>query len=131
MVAVGYWYRGEIMDAAPATKNVYMAVGLGPEPPFAGLNLIDVSWKPGKQADGPRVLHITGKVVNKSKKVRNVPQLSGILFDGKDGELHRWTFNAPESRLLPGEDVTFKTQVTNPAANAARLTIQFNLPPDR
>lgn len=131
LVGIGggaYWYRDLIMAKLPATEALYAAVGLGPESPFAGLDLIDVAWKQEETEGGAKILRITGKVVNKSTAPRDVPQLSGVLYDGKNKELYRWTFKAPEPRLLPREDVLFKTQVTNPDTKAARLTIQFSDP---
>lgn len=122
----GYWYRAGIMEALPATGALYAAVGLGPESPYEGLDLIDITWKQEVSANGVKVLRITGKVINKSDKVRAIPSLDGILLDKKSRELRRWSFEVPEKRLLPGEDVVFKTLVSNPDPKAARLTIKLS-----
>lgn len=129
LIAVGgaaYWFRADVMQRLPATEQIYAMVGLGPESPFAGLDLTDVKSNQEQTSAGTKVLRITGKVVNTSAVPRDVPELAGVLYDGANRVLHRWTFKAPEPRLLPREDIIFKTQVTNPDPKAARLTIQFS-----
>lgn len=122
----GYWYRAAIMHSLPATEILYSAVGLGPESPYEGLDLTDIKWKQEVSATGVKVLKITGKVVNNSDKVRAIPSLNGILLDKRSRPLRRWSFVAPEARLLPGEDVVFNTRVSNPDASATRLTIKLS-----
>lgn len=123
----GYFFRNEIMTELPATEAIFAAVGLGPEAPYAGLDLIDVVSKQEDAADGSKILKVTGKVINKSDKPKDVPELSGRLYDEENRELYRWTFKAPQpGRLLPSEEVTFATQVKNPNVKAAGLTITFS-----
>lgn len=127
VVGGGYWFRADIMRALPATGQIYAAFGLLPRPGFEGLDLTEVTWKQEETADGDSVLRITGKVINRSESPKDVPELAGVLYDENNNALHSWTFETPEPRhLLPSEDVTFNTHVTNPDVKAARLTIRFN-----
>jgi predicted Zn finger-like uncharacterized protein len=120
--AIGF--RQAVMAKWPAAEALYDTVGLGPEPPGAGLGLRNVRWKAGTQAD-VAILRVEGEVANLSDTVRAVPEIEGIIFDKAEKELQRWTFTAPEARLLPGENVSFVTELKNPAAGAARLQIVF------
>lgn len=116
--------RDLVMGTWPASTSAYDLVGLGPPPPGEGLGLRNVRWKAASQ-DGASVLRVEGEVANLSERVRPVPPIQGILYDKNDREIQRWTFAAPESRLLPGENVPFVTELRNPAPGAARLQIEF------
>jgi predicted Zn finger-like uncharacterized protein len=120
--AIGF--RGAIMAQWPAAESLYEIVGLGAEPPGAGLGLRNVRWKATAQGDAA-VLRVEGEVTNLTDTVRNVPPIEGVIYDKADRELQRWTFTAPEPRLLPGENVPFVTELKNPAAGAVRLQIVF------
>ena len=123
----GYVYRDRIMSELPATEPIFAAIGLGPESPYAGLDLIGVTSKQEDGPDGAKILKITGKVVNSSDKPKDVPGLSGRLYDEENRELYRWSFKAPQpGRLLPSEEVAFATEVRNPNKKAAGLTITFD-----
>lgn len=120
--AIGF--RGAIMAQWPAAESLYEFVGLGAEPPGAGLGLRNVRWKAAAQGDAA-VLRVEGEVTNLTDTVRSVPPIEGVIYDKADKELQRWTFTAPEPRLLPGENVPFVTELKNPAAGAVRLQIVF------
>jgi predicted Zn finger-like uncharacterized protein len=117
--------RDMVMATWPASEAVYDLVGLGPEPPGAGLGLLGVRWHAANQ-DGASVLRIKGEITNRTDRVRDVPRLLGIIYDADERELHRWSFAAPEGRLLPGETVSFETELRNPATGASRLQIAFD-----
>ncbi len=124
VLGAGFALRDMVIQVWPAAETLYQFAGLQPEPRGAGLGLRNVTWKSSSR-DGQKVLTVEGEVINISKDVRRVPPIQGVLFDKSDRELQRWTFTAPESRLLPGENVTFRTELKNPTAGAARLTIVF------
>lgn len=117
-------WRDAVMHTWPAAAPLYDRIGLGAEPPGTGLGLSNVSWKPVER-DGVRVFTVQGQVANLSTVVRKVPPMLGILYDKDNRELQRWTFAAPEARLLPGEHVAFKTELKNPPAGSSRLEIRF------
>lgn len=117
-------WRDAVMQTWPAAAPLYAHIGLGLEPPGTGLNLSNVRWKQDSR-DGVRVFSVQGEVANISEVVRDVPPLLGILYDKDKRELQRWTFAAPEARLLPGEHVAFTTELKNPPAGSSRLDIRF------
>ncbi len=125
VLGAGFVLRDNVIQMWPVAERLYQMVGLEREAPGSGLGFLNVSWKASNRGDD-RLLTIKGEVTNFSKDVRTVPGIQGVLFDKNNRELQRWTFRAPESRLLPGENVAFSTELKNPAAGYSRLTIVFS-----
>ena len=124
VLGAGFALRDVIIQTWPAAESLYRLAGIQDAVPGAGLNLRNASQK-WSSRDGVRVLTVEGEIVNVSEDVREVPKIQGVLFDKDNRELQRWTFSAPESRLLPGENVAFRTELENPAAGATKLTVVF------
>lgn len=118
-------YRDFIMSRLPASEMVYNLVGLGPEPPGAGLQLAEVASKVGSK-DGKRVISISGFVVNISDKARVVPEMIGLVYDKGGKVIHQWRFAAPSPKLLIKERVPFSTELVDPPANGARVNVTFD-----
>jgi hypothetical protein len=124
VLGAGFVLRDNVIQIWPAAERLYQMAGLEREAPGAGLGFRNISWKASSNGDD-RLLTIKGEVTNISRDVLTVPGIQGVLFDKNNRELQRWTFRAPESRLLPGENVAFSTELKNPAAGYSRLTIVF------
>lgn len=120
-------YRPQVLETWPAAERLYEAVGFPSEPPGFGLSLVNVKFDQ-KTAEGTAVLMVEGEIRNVSEKERDVPGLRATLFGKNQRELQNWTFIAPVPKLLPGENVQFRTSVKNPAEGAVRLTIVFHAP---
>jgi predicted Zn finger-like uncharacterized protein len=120
----GFALRDVVIQTWPAAESLYRLAGIHDGVSTTGLDLRNASQK-WSSRDGVRVLTVEGEVVNVSEDVREVPEIQGVLFDKDNRELQRWTFSAPESRLLPGENVVFRTELENPAAGATKLTVVF------
>lgn len=125
LIGGGVVWRDDVVRLWPPAQAVYRLAGLKTVPAGVGLAVRNITWKAVRRG-GITVLAVTGEVSNMSSSVREVPQMRGHLFDDKDRELQRWTFAAPEGRLLPGENVVFSTELENPAAGATRLIIVFD-----
>jgi len=125
LIGGGVVWRDDVVRLWPPAQAVYRLAGLKTAPAGVGLAVRNITWKAIRRG-GVRVLAVRGEVSNMSSSVREVPQMRGHLFDDKDRELQRWTFTAPEGRLLPGENVVFNTELENPAAGATRLIIVFD-----
>ena len=125
VIGGGVVWRDDVVWLWPPAQAVYRLAGLKTAPASAGLAVRNITWEAIRRG-GVTVLAVRGEVSNMSSSVREVPQLRGHLFDDKDRELQRWTFSAPEGRLLPGENVVFSTELENPAAGAMRLIIVFD-----
>lgn len=125
LIGGGVVWRDDVVRLWPPAQAVYRLAGLKTAPAGVGLTLRNITWKAIRRG-GVTVLAVRGEVSNMSSNVREVPRMRGHLFDDKDRELQRWTFTAPEARLLPGENVVFSTELENPAAGATRLIIVFD-----
>jgi predicted Zn finger-like uncharacterized protein len=104
---------------ACATRYQVDPTTIGPQGRTVRCSKCGHSWTQTPPDDLPR------EVANLSELVRSVPPLLGIIYDKDNRELQRWTFAAPEARLLPGEHVAFKTELKNPPAGSSRLQIRF------
>jgi len=124
VLGAGFALRDTVIQMWPAAERIYEMVGLEREPLGAGFEIRNVESKTFER-DGRKVLAISGEIANISKDVREVPRLQGQLFDEKQKELQRWTFTVPETKLLPGEHVSFSTELNNPPEGAAKLTVKF------
>lgn len=124
-VSGAVWYRDLIVSRVPAAEMVYDLVGLGPEPPGAGLQLADVASKISSR-DGKRVISINGFVVNISDKARVVPEMMGLVYDKSGKIIHRWRFAAPSPKLLIKERAPFSTELVDPPEQGARVNVTFD-----
>lgn len=124
-ISAAVWYRDLIMARVPATETMYDLVGLGPEPPGAGLQLADVASKISTK-DDKRVISISGFVVNISDKARVVPEMLGLVYDKNGKIIHQWRFAAPSPKLLIKERVPFSTELVDPPENGARVNVTFD-----
>ncbi len=124
VLGAGYALRDMVIQLWPAAEQIYKMAGLEREPPGLGFAIRNVVSKSSSK-DGKKLLTIKGEVANISKDVRQVPKMRGILLDKNKRVLQEWSFSAPESKLLPGENVTFTTELKNPAPGAAELTVTF------
>lgn len=124
-VGATIWQRDLIMERVPATELLFDLVGLGPEPPGAGLQLLDVSSK-ATTRDGKRVISISGFVANISDTARVVPEMIGIVYDKQGKIIHKWRFSAPSPKLLIKERVPFSTELVDPPPGSARVNVTFD-----
>lgn len=124
-VAVGsFLARNEIVAAWPPTARLFDALGVPATSNLgAGIELRNVT-SARQEEDGAPVLVIQGEVANTSTSVRAVPKMRGSLRE-QGREIQNWTFQAAQSRLLPGEAASFVTRFKNPAPQATDLTITF------
>ncbi len=121
----GVVWLDDVVRLWPPAQALYRLAGLEVALPGVGLEVRNIIWKAVRRG-GVTFLAVRGEVSNMSGSVREVPRMRGHLFDDKDRELQRWTFTAPEARLLPGENVVFSTELENPAAGWTRLNIVFD-----
>jgi len=120
----GVLFQNHILETWPVIKRLYDLAGLIREPLGVGLNLVNVKFSQlGAKGAG---LLVEGGVENISNHVLDVPALRATLFDKEKNAVQHWPFKAPLLRLLPGENVKFKTIIKNPAKGAARIEIDFH-----
>lgn len=118
------FFQNQIIKAWPVAERLYDMAGLIQEPLGVGLDLVNVKFsQQGAKGSG---LLVEGDVENISNHVLDVPGLRATLFDKEKKAVQHWPFKAPLPRLLPGENVKFKTIIKNPAKGAARIEIDFH-----
>jgi hypothetical protein len=79
-----------------------------------------------RYADGDvPVLIVQGIVSNMSNGQRSVPPLLAIVQDDQGRELLRWTFRAEAESLGPGGSTGFRSEMFDPEAESAKVTIVF------
>ena len=120
----GVLARDRIVAYWPPAAKLYTMVGLGIEPPGAGLELRKVT--PSRTIEnGQPALVIAGEVANVSSIARDVPKLKVVLRDKNEHELQSWSFVASEERLLPGASVPFRTTLVSPDESATGVVVTF------
>ncbi|WP_420725550.1 MJ0042-type zinc finger domain-containing protein [Hwanghaeella sp. LZ110] len=111
--AVGFFFRDGIVAAYPPIARVYSWVGLDANLLINGLIPEADDAKAIQTEDGIRLV-FTGKITSKLSERVDIPLLRGSLVDTNQQELHVWTFTADKPDILPGETVSFTTEVVNP-----------------
>lgn len=115
--------REQIMEAWPASTKLYERLGLS-MPSYDKVLVVRNGASSYHIEDGKQVLVVQGEVVNISPALQPVPRLRATLREqGRD--MQSWTFQAAQSRLLPGEAASFVTRLVEPSPGATELTITF------
>lgn len=121
--AGGVAARHEIMAAWPPSARLYERLGLA-SPSYEGLLTVRNGSSAYQQEDGKPVLVVQGEVVNTSSGMQVVPKLRASLREN-GREVQSWTFQATQSKLMPGEAASFVTRFKEPSPTATDLTITF------
>jgi len=120
----GFFFRHDIVKAYRPANAIFSAIGFPVDTLGFGLELPP----PKSQAiiDGDsRTLRITGEIRNTTAEPIEAPLLRGALRNAQGDDLTVWTFQAEEERILPGETVTYETEVSNPPRGATGLFVTF------
>jgi predicted Zn finger-like uncharacterized protein len=115
--------RDTVVNAWPPAEKLYAMVGFTADPPGTGLEFQHISTARRLESDR-EVVVIEGDVVNVSNRERQVPHLRAALT-ADSRELNSWTFDATQSRLLPGESARFSTRTDEPDEEATGLSLRF------
>jgi predicted Zn finger-like uncharacterized protein len=121
----GFFFRKDIVSFYPPLNKVYELFGIAPDILGHGLKLPNWAFKLRREGKD-NFLDITGKIENTTGGVIDVPAMKGVLFDSAGKEIYNWNFKATEPRILPGEKITYTTQVKNPPPGSVKLTIVFS-----
>jgi predicted Zn finger-like uncharacterized protein len=114
--------RDEIVAAWPPASKLFSTVGLSAEAPGEGLVIHATTER--RLENDHEVVVIEGEVVNTSNRDRVVPPLRAALTSD-DKEISHWTFEATQSRLLPGESARFVTRTDKPPESATGINVRF------
>lgn len=121
-------FQSDITTAWPPSKKLYDTVGLSAEAekPRLGVRSVKYTYR---KADGVNVLRVEGELINLSNVPGDVPNLQVKFLDGAGKTVKNHAFPPPERRMLPGEVVIFRTDVTSPPATAKRIDVGFQEKP--
>jgi predicted Zn finger-like uncharacterized protein len=114
--------RDAVVAAWPPAARLYSTIGLSAELPGEGL-VIHANTERRLENDR-EVVVIEGEVVNVSNRDRVVPPLRAALTSD-DKEISHWTFEATQSRLLPGESARFVTRTDEAPESATGINVRF------
>jgi hypothetical protein len=111
-----------VVRAAPATVNVYAALGKTVNIYGISLRRIEVQHI---SVSGAAVLAVKGEIVNISGSDRKIPSLRFGLRDTANAEVYNWTLDSGARPLKAGEATSFVTRVASPPESARNLQVRF------
>lgn len=115
--------RKEISIWFPATEAIYLKLGLVD---VLGYGLqINTPDTTSATIGEKRVFTIKGTIENTLTSVLDIPLMRGAVHDTNGKEIYVWSFKADDPRVLPGEKVTYTTEVVNPPSGGTGLTFTF------
>lgn len=115
-------WRKTIVKHAPQTASLYAMIGLP-------VNLRGLAFDSVKTArdthDGIPVLVVEGTISSKSSAIAEVPRLRFAVRNAAGGEIYSWTAMPSRTSLAPGEQLSFKSRLASPPADAQDVTVRF------
>jgi hypothetical protein len=122
--AATYHFRQQIVDYWPPAARLFTELGVKLRVVGEGLEIRNLNLT-NTRRDGGVVLVVAGEIANTTQEAKDVPALRAALLDSQKRELQDWIFSAGHDRLLPGEVASFQTEVADPKAGAANISITF------
>lgn len=122
-----YKYRDFVVEKFPWAARYYEMVGFGVNRPAGfGLHVPGdrVKTERGTESGEP-ILIVTFVVVNETQQPQKIGRLLFKLLGPEEKELRQWVFTPPDQTIDPGKELPFKTSVTNPPAEARKVSISF------
>ncbi len=136
--------RQPIMQYWPTSHIFYQTIGLGPSPSQEGLQFDNLRPMIEPTEQGQRLL-LTGTILNEGNDVREVEALSVIVkgdcayatfwermintYIRRDADdqcrLEKWSYEPSESKVYPGERVSFETASSTFLKGAKSIQVQF------
>lgn len=127
VAAVSFTFRTAIVEAYPPANRIFQMAGFPVDMLGHGLTI----HQPRAEAvieDGGRRLVISGEIENGTGEAIDIPLLAGGLTDAGGEMLQLWTFEAARDQALPGERVSYRTEVVDPPRGATNISITFITP---
>ncbi|HVP86322.1 MAG TPA: DUF3426 domain-containing protein [Rhizomicrobium sp.] len=115
-------FRMGIATVWPQTATLYSWVGLDVN--TVGLEFQDVSYRVTSE-DDMSVLHIKGKVVNKTARSLDVPAISAALTDEYRRDLYAWKIQTGAKSLAPGKSAEFSARIPSPPSGTRHVDLKF------
>lgn len=120
--AIVIGWRKDIVRLLPQTASLYSAIGLSVN--LRGLSLDDLSTAT-EMHEGVPILVVSGKIVNVTGAMTEVPRLKLVLRDAAKREIYSWTVAVPIARLPPYRAVEFSSRLASPPAGSKDVMVRF------
>ena len=128
MIGAVYYGRHQVMRLWPASAQIYERIAVAIGVPFSAadqaLTIADVRARRAASGDQP-VLVVEGDLANPTDRVVDVPRLRVVLRDAARSQIGEAVFRAVKRRLVPGEELPFRTYIANPPPDAADISVHF------
>ncbi len=115
-----HFARERLVELFPPLNMVLIQIGLGVPHLGEGLALASPVAELDEQG-----LKISGFIENKRGEILDIPLLRGALCDANSEEIYVWTFQAEDTRVLPGERISYETVISDAPAGAKDISIGF------
>jgi len=119
---LGYIFRQDIVNRAPATATIYKSLGIPVT--LSGLDIEDPITR-SALVNGQPVLVVNGAVRNITAKSQDIPPLKLSLHNPKGDIVATWVVETDKVTIGKDERVTFVTEYPNPPVDAVKLRYEF------
>jgi len=127
LIAAAFFLKETVVKFVPELNAVYDMIGFTQV--GAGLQIQNVQNEQELDA-GVEVLAVRGRIENVSDKVRPVPMLRAILYDGEEEEIQTQDVAPFKSTLKASEKLSFKIRIKDPSPLRRRVKVIFIKPED-
>ncbi|HXF86902.1 MAG TPA: DUF3426 domain-containing protein [Xanthobacteraceae bacterium] len=122
IVAFLFAWRTPIVQIAPQMASFYAAIGLP-------VNLRDLVFRDirtfNETRDGVSTLVIEGVIASTGRTPVEVPRLRLALRDATRQEIVTWTAAPEQSKLAPGETLSFRSRLATPPEHGHDVVVRF------
>ena len=115
-------WRKDIVRLLPQTASLYSTIGLPVN--LRGLSLEDLSTAT-EMHEGVPILVVSGKIINVTGAMTEVPRLKLVVRDAAKREIYSWTVGAPIARLPPYQAAEFSSRLASPPAGSKDVMVRF------
>jgi predicted Zn finger-like uncharacterized protein len=115
-------WRTDFVRAMPQTASFYGTMGFSVN--LRGLEFEDVTTTT-EQHEGVPILVVEGTVVNKTRRMVDVPRLKFAVRNAAREEIYSWTAVSPRAALPPGETVAFRARLASPPPDGRDVLVRF------
>ncbi|MFK7866774.1 MAG: hypothetical protein AB8B77_04970, partial [Alphaproteobacteria bacterium] len=123
LMMVLYFEREDFIQTYPPLNGFYGLFGLDKQEFGYHVVINDPATSLILNPDQPRRMVVRGSLFNQSDMVTEVPALTGIFYNSRQENIHQWYFRPDKTVLLPGEEVEYYTEVSNPPRGLVDIRI--------
>lgn len=119
-----YYMRYDIVRMYPQAEEFYDRLSIGAIPYGRNLEFRDIATREYSEENIAK-LEITGAIANTGKFITGIPPIKVDVFDRSGKLLISKIHRLPLPRLVPGYDLLFKIELTNPTPFGKSIYLTF------